>query len=99
MSIDLRRAHAESIDRRLDLSAVADHEHGQLVGMNVLFGGRSYIVERDFLERGAIGLEIIGRVAVELEPLALGQDFVARVVAEEERVEDVVLGALATRPP
>ena len=62
--------------------------------VNVLFGDGGEVGERDFLEGRAVGLEIIGRIAVELEPLALGEDFVFGVVAEEERVEDVVLGAL-----
>ena len=94
----LRRAQAERVDRRLDLRTVADDEDGQLVGMNVLFRDRGDIGERYFLERRVVGLEIIGRIAVELEPLALGEDLVLGVVAEEERVEDVVLGALRARP-
>ena len=44
-------------------------------------------------ERRLVGLEIVCRIAVELQTHAFGQHLLARVVAEEERVEDVVLGA------
>ena len=79
---------------RLDFRTVADDEHGELVGVNVLFGGRGRRRRAYFLECRAVGFKIIGGIAVEFEFFALVEDLVSGVVAEEERVEDVVLGAL-----
>ena len=95
MSIGLRRAQIRArragglISGPLPTTSTASFS-----GMNVLFGDRGHVGQRHLLERGAVGLKIIGGIAVELEPFALGEDLVAGVVAEEERVEDVVLGAL-----
>ena len=61
--------------------------------MNVLFSCGGEIGQRDLLEGRVVGLEIIGRIAVKLELLALIEDFIFRVVVEKEGVDDVVLGA------
>ncbi len=89
-----RGAHAESVKGRLDFRAIADHKHSKLVWVNVLFGDGGEIGERNFLEGRAVGFEIIGRIAVEFEFLALIEDLVPGVVAEEERVENIVFRAL-----
>ena len=86
-------AEVELVQAGLDLGLIADDQDGELVGVNVLFRGGFEIGNGHFFERGLVGFEVVGGVAVELKALALGEDLVAGVVAEEERVEDVVLGA------
>ena len=90
----LGRAHANRVETGFDLGAVADDENGQLVGVDVFLRSCGDVGKRDILKARLVGIEKVGGVAVELEPFAFGQDLVLGDVAEEERREDVVFGAL-----
>src|SRR5579872_2364976 len=72
------------IEGRLDFGSVTYNEHGQLVGMNVLFGSNVDFSKRDLFQGCFIGLQIVGWVSVELEANAFGEDLFAGVVTEQE---------------
>ncbi len=90
----VHRPHLQFIQSGLDLRAIANHQHGVLVGMNILLRSGIQIGDGHLLQRCLVGLKVVRRIAVELQPHPLRKHLVLGVIPEQERIQNVVLGAL-----
>ncbi len=85
---------AERGQRLVEFFRVADDQHGELILVQVLGGDAVHVGCSDLLDFRLIFVEPVGRISVIFVGHALAENFVGRVEAEDEGVEDGVFGAL-----
>ena len=78
----------------VELLGIADHQHCQLILVEILCGDAIDVRHGGLLNSGTIFLKKVQRVAIELVRHALAQNFVRRIEIENEGIEDGILGAL-----
>ena len=88
------RHRAERAERLVEVLVVAHDQHSKLILVDILVGDAGNIVGRHLLHFTAIALQKIERIVIELVRHFLAQNFFRGVELEDERVQDVVLGAL-----